>query len=292
MAPLTDRYCLMLRDTLLSCGLLLLGCYGSQGAVLIPHAHAYELPAETAPLSVSSPLPPPTRVAVFESIQAQQNQYQTQEQQGLQMLWQAAVSQSAPIRLALERIQQPTLGTQQKSSGQKVTDVARGVVKLGALTGSMLTGSPLGLMSGQVVDQALRPVDNPGRSMAQLPMNDTDIVLLTKEIELLQHQLMNRYSAYRYWSRMVSQASQAKRETSQDFQEAYQKLIHQEGIATFDAEHHPVVQLMQAQFDQLSDQLLTYQQQALQAREALVLMVGQATMKSFDADFQALLSHH
>lgn len=253
----------------------------------------YELPSTPSGLSMpadtSLPLPPATRYAIFEGLQNQQITLQTQEQQGLQMLWQAAVSQSAPIRLALERIQQPTQAMAQKTSGEKVSDVARGVVKLGALTGSMLTGSPLGLMSGQVLDQALRPVDSPGKVVSQLPMNDTDIVLLTKEIELLQHQLIARYTTYRHWTRLAYQAQKAKRETYQDFQAAYQALCQQEGLATMDAEHHPVVQLMQAQFDQLAEQVTTYHQHALQAREALVLMVGQTTMTEFDTQYTAVL---
>lgn len=116
----------------------------------------------------------------------------------LTMLWQAAVERSHAITYAIEKLSRKTVnGTPVKDPGaaSRISKhLVQSVARLGGAAGTIVTGSPVGLMSGSLISEALAEPLDPSK----VPLNDADMVLLTQAVDDLQRQVIERYFAYRY----------------------------------------------------------------------------------------------
>jgi hypothetical protein len=117
-----------------------------------------------------------------------------QTQEALSLLWQHAVQRSGSVRYAIEKL------SRRDASGKPVKDDAfskrllQNLAQLGGVAGTLWTGSPVALLSGNVLSDI---ISDPGPKHTKT-VSDADMVLLTKTIETLQQQVVHRYFAYRY----------------------------------------------------------------------------------------------
>jgi len=220
---------------------------------------------------------------VLTQIQAQKQDQLALEQEALTLLWRAAVVRSSPIRLALEKLSNPVaeFTPTDKSTGAKARSVVKQAAQLGAVTSAMLTGSPLGLVTGQILSEALT-VD--GQTPAKLGVSDVDLALLTKEVEQLQHQLLSRYLVYRKSRRLAFASRQSREAAFKDLQAGVSRLSFQLGPSSSkDAlEKHPLFQVMQAQYDQIAQLEQYYVRQWRQHAEALMLLTGPEAVEAME----------
>lgn len=262
----------MSRRSLLLCQLTLIGALA-----LLP------VSVWAAASSPAASAPEMTLQQVLTQIQTQKQDQLALEQEALTLLWRAAVVRSSPIRLALEKLSNPVAESTptDKSSGAKARSVVKQAAQLGAVTSAMLTGSPLGLVTGQILSDALT-VD--GQTPARIGVSDVDLALLTKEVEQLQHQLLSRYLVYRKSRRLAYASRQSREAAFKDLQAGVARLSFQLGPSSSkDAlEKHPLFQVMQAQYDQIAQLEQYYVRQWRQHAEALMLLTGPEAVEAME----------
>lgn len=123
------------------------------------------------------------------------------------MLWQAAVTRSGTTRYAIEKLSRRD-ATGKPVEGDNFSKRMLGsIVHLGGVAGSMWTGTPAGLIgSGMIQDiMAGSPQDSP---LARV--TDADMVLLAKQVEELQTQLIQLYYGYRHAKEKLALAQEAQ----------------------------------------------------------------------------------
>lgn len=123
------------------------------------------------------------------------------------MLWQAAVTRSGTTRYAIEKLSRRD-ATGKPVEGDNFSKRMLGsIVHLGGVAGSMWTGTPAGLIgSGMIQDiMAGSPQDSP---LARV--TDADMVLLAKQVEELQTQLIQLYYGYKHAKEKLALAQEAQ----------------------------------------------------------------------------------
>jgi hypothetical protein len=128
---------------------------------------------------------------------------QPQDLAHLSQLWQAAVERSQSIRYAIDKL------SAKDASGKTVkNDIAtkrllNSIAQIGGATGSLLTGSPIGLISGSVLTDAISTTTS-----NQKPVTDADMVILAKAVESLQSELLEAYYEFSFQRANVKLAEQ------------------------------------------------------------------------------------
>ena len=111
------------------------------------------------------------------------------------MLWQAAVERSGAIRYAIEKLSRRD-ATGKPVEGDSFTKRAlQSLVHLGGVAGTMWSGTPAGLIGSSMIQDIMR--GHPGDS-ALSRVTDADMVILAREVETLQADLIRLYYQYRH----------------------------------------------------------------------------------------------
>jgi hypothetical protein len=125
------------------------------------------------------------------------------------MLWEAAVSRSGTIRFAIEKLSRKDATGEPVEATGFTKRMVNSIIRLGGVAGSMWTGTPAGVLGGSAIQQAIN--GDPTHS-ALNRVTDADMLILAKEVEALQSDMINRYYEYTHAADQWQLAQQAKRD--------------------------------------------------------------------------------
>ncbi|MBK8190893.1 MAG: hypothetical protein IPK79_10640 [Vampirovibrionales bacterium] len=178
------------------------------------------------------------------------------------LLWQSAVERSGAIRYAIEKLSRRDATG--KTTGDSFTKrVFQNIVRLGGVAGSMWTGTPAGVLSGSLVEDMLR--GDPTTS-AMGRVTDADMLLLAKEVEALQTQVIESYYAYR----QAQDQWKLSHEALVKLDAYYQRILE----APENADALALKPVLDSMFEGLQQEESNAKQGFVSARNALGLLVG------------------
>lgn len=111
----------------------------------------------------------------------------------LSLLWQSAVERSQSIRYAIDKLSSKDASGKAVKNENATKKLLNSIAQIGGTAGTLLTGSPIGLISSAVASEALSPM-NPN----QKAVTDADMVILAKAVEALQSQLLEAYYEFQF----------------------------------------------------------------------------------------------
>lgn len=117
----------------------------------------------------------------------------TRQVQDLNLLWQAAVYRSQPIRYAIEKLSSKDASgvpTKNKTLAKKALN---SVAQIGGAAATLATASPVGIISGAFVSDVIAQ----SSTTTHKPVTDADMVILARAVDTLQTELVNLYFDYR-----------------------------------------------------------------------------------------------
>jgi hypothetical protein len=186
-------------------------------------------------------------------------------QRDLAFLWQHAVERSAAIRYAVQKLgerQHPDTASQRLANTKRWLQT---LAQVGGAAGSMWFGNPLGVLTGSMVNQVVSDVG----LGAPRPVNDADMVALTKAVEDLQREVMSAYFSYRFANQRLALLDEAER----DLLPYYHRALRQYANAN-SPDAQAVYSLLQSQWQQWQQTQQWVKQQSQQTSSALALLVG------------------
>jgi len=186
------------------------------------------------------------------------------------MLWQAAVERSATIRYAIEKLsRKDATGNTHKDdrAGQRIL---KSVARLGGVAGSMWTGTPAGMVGGSFMEELI----SDGAQGAAVRLTDTDMLILAKAVETLQHDLLHAYGQYKnakqLWESVYEQQRQLDNLAKQaELVSATRKTTRQTALTSSD-----IALVLTALEDGWAADNLAAQQTLQHTTNALTLLVG------------------
>lgn len=186
------------------------------------------------------------------------------------MLWEASVEHSGTIRYAIEKLSRRDATGKPVDNDSFSKRVVQNLVNLGGVAGSMWTGSPAGLIGSNMVQDIMS--GNPQDS-ALSRVTDADMVILAKEVEALQSQLITLYYNYRNARERLSLAQEA----SSTIAKYYDNTAH-----TTTETSEALQPLIQSIYDNAKQDEQTAQQAFNSSRTALALLVGPDAIAALD----------
>ena len=188
------------------------------------------------------------------------------------MLWQASVEHSGTIRYAIEKLSRRDATGEPVENDSFSKRLLQNVVRLGGAAGSMWSGSPAGMLGADAVQNIMS--GNPQDS-ALSRVTDADMVLLAKEVDNLQSQMIEQYYAYRH----AQQRMQVSKDAMNTIGKYYE---HAMNLGGDDPTAQSLQPLMQSIYDQAVMVEHTAQQAVASTRSALVLTAGPDAVAALD----------
>jgi hypothetical protein len=176
----------------------------------------------------------------------------------ISMLWRSAVERSTTIRYAIENLSRRDLTGKPVSNDNFTRKMITSLAHLGGVAGSIFTGSPASMMSSQLVDQIV--AEDPSKVM-QHRVTDADMLILAREVEALQGQVIDAYYTYRF-----------AREREELAQKAFIELSRLNNVPLDVQSNNPV--LMESLLDSAKLQVTSAKQQTQSARNNLAMISG------------------
>jgi len=180
----------------------------------------------------------------------------------LALLWQAAVERSGTIRFAIEKLSRQD-ATGQPTNGTGFTKrMVQSMARLGGVAGSLWTGTPAGVIGGNVVEQLIK--EDPSSSSIMSRVTDADMLILAKEVEELQSNVIQQYYTYKHSQEQWKLAQKAKRELAGFYDALDTKAI----------ENQAMKPILESLFNGINQDEQRYRQEFVSARNGLSLLVG------------------
>lgn len=186
------------------------------------------------------------------------------------MLWEAAVERSGTIRYAIEKLSRRDATGKPVDNDSFSKRVVQNLVHLGGVAGTMWTGTPAGLIGSNMVQDIMS--GNPQES-ALSRVTDADMVILAKEVEALQSQLITVYYNYRNAKERLSLAQQASTAISKYYSHAGQ---------VENSTSEALQPLIQSIYENAKQDEQSAQQAYSSSRSALALIVGPDAIAALD----------
>lgn len=178
------------------------------------------------------------------------------------MLWQAAVERSGTIRYAIEKLsRRDTLG-KPVSNDSFTKRMVQSIARVGGMAGSVWTKNPAGFMGGSMINEML---SSDPSDPSNTRVTDADMLILAKEVEALQSQLIETYYSYCHRQEQWTLAQEASKSLKQSYQHLNESNAP-EAVAL-----QPIVESL---YEGVSQQEATAKQDFISARNQLGLMVG------------------
>jgi hypothetical protein len=188
------------------------------------------------------------------------------------MLWEAAVERSGTIRYAIEKLSRRDATGKPVDNDSFTKRVVQNMVHLGGVAGTMWTGTPAGLIGSNMIQDL---ISGSPQDSALSRVTDADMVILAKEVEALQSQLIEKYYTYRQAQERLTMA----REASATIGKYYDHALKMPSTSSNAESLQP---LMQSMLDTTQQE----EQKALQAfnstRSSLSLLVGPDALAALD----------
>lgn len=186
------------------------------------------------------------------------------------MLWQAAVERSGTIRYAIEKLSHRDATGKPVENDSFTKRMLQNLVNLGGVAGTMWTGTPAGLIGSNMVQDLM--AGNPQDS-ALSRVTDADMVILAKEIESLQSQLIQLYYNYKHAKERLTLAQEA----SSTIAKYYDHASTQQGPTA-----ETLQPLMQSMYDSAKQDEQNAQQDYSSSRTSLTMVVGPDAMAALE----------
>ncbi len=211
-----------------------------------------------------------------------QSQMVTEEHQILpqiEALWRSTLQRNPSLQIALEKIAEKTGKVKPKDKIAWTEKMLQGIIQIGGIGGSMLASSPAPLVGSTILGRMTAPDQSPQRLTM---VTSADLVVLTREIEQVQSQLVLNYLQFQQAQDEVTQLK-----SSLSTLETQSKPISQESPQTADMIN--VILLNQKQkLQQAEETVQTYRNLlVLAAGDQAVSQVEKSTARSIDAESQA-----
>lgn len=188
------------------------------------------------------------------------------------MLWEAAVERSGTIRYAIEKLSRKDATGKPVDNDNFSKRVVQNLVHLGGVAGTMWTGTPAGLIGSNMVQNILS--GNPQDS-ALSQVTDADMVLLAKEVEALQSELITLYYNYRHAKERLTLA----REASSTIAKYYDHTSRMENTTS-----EALQPLIQSIYDNSKQDEQSAQHAYNSTKSALTLVVGPDAVAVLDQE--------
>ena len=206
------------------------------------------------------------------------NTLDTAEQQGKDMnvLWQAAVYRSQPIRYAIEKL------SRQDASGKPVKNktglkrLLNTTAQVGGAAASIVSGTPIGLLSGALVNDIV----NQSNTSTTRPVTDADMVILARAVDNLQQELLDLYLNYKQ-SKDVLALQKGKHAI---LEQTYALARKNEATKATTADFNPSDQLMRYMLNDAKQSVQRVEQSFQQAQHRLGLKVGEEALLLLEKD--------
>ena len=168
------------------------------------------------------------------------------------LLWQAAVERSQSIRYAIDKLSTKDAFGKAVKNDNATKKLLNSIAQIGGTAGTLLTGSPIGLISSAIASEALSPM-----MPNQKSVTDADMVILAKAVEALQSELLEAYYEFQFqrenWQ-LAETLYQRFRRTFEQQRQALQVLSQNPTTSTTTSPY----------FLPLLESILTQQQQEIQ----------------------------
>ncbi len=195
------------------------------------------------------------------------------------MLWQAAVERSGTIRYAIEKLSHTTATGEPVGEDSFTKRIMSGVAQLGGIAGSMWTGTPAGVIGGGLMNDLIS--GDPSVS-AMTRVTDADMLILAKEVEALQSDLIRKYYQYRHAEEQWQLSREAHRTLS-----AYYEQVG----ATDDPAAGALKPVIDALYQDIRNEEDEARRTYISARNALSLLVGRDAIVALEKSRQTSLAH-
>ena len=200
------------------------------------------------------------------------NTLDTAEQQGkdMNLLWQAAVYRSQPIRYAIEKL------SRQDASGKPVKNktglkrLINTTAQVGGAAASIVSGTPIGLLSGALVNDIV----NQSNTSSTRPVTDADMVILARAVDNLQQELLDLYLTYKQ-SKDVLALQKGKLAI---LEQTYAVARKNEAAKATTTDFNPSEQLMRYMLNDAKQSTQRAEQSFQQAQHSLGLKVGEEAL--------------
>ncbi|MFN8614899.1 MAG: hypothetical protein U0003_03175 [Vampirovibrionales bacterium] len=153
-------------------------------------------------------------------------------------------------------------------------------LRVGGAASTFVTGTPAGLIGGDMVNELVQggPKQSPLSTVT-----DADMLLLAKEVESLQSELLAAYYDYRHSRDRLTLAQQGQKEVAR-----YQELLPTPATPTSPARYNDPSQAMWEPLAAtittgLNDTVVKTQQEYLSARQHLVMLVGADALTALES---------
>jgi hypothetical protein len=247
--------------------------------------HALSLEDEVRLKNTLEQLTPAERQR-WEALEAQQQQQGNALSQELQddaqmtlgdlnLLWQAAVERSASIRYAIEKLSRKTNPNKALAKDYMVRRLLNTIGQLGGVGATLLTGSPLGLLSGSFLGDVLQQT---APSKTDL-VSDADMVILAKAVEQVQRQLLETYYHLKFTQKNRQQALAAEATLRNHYAQALDRLQSQPYDST-------LALLMKNLMDQAKQERQQQEAAYQQYHKSLGLLVGEVAVAELETRWQ------
>lgn len=187
------------------------------------------------------------------------------------MLWEAAVERSGTTRYAIEKLSRRDATGKPLESDNFSKRMLGNLVHLGGVAGSMWTGTPAGLIGSGMIQDIMTgsPQDS-----ALSRVTDADMVLLAKQVEELQNQLIHLYYSYKH--------AREKLALAQEAQNTINKYADHADSLPANTQSDSLKPLMQSLAESARQDVQNAQQALSSSRSALSGLVGQEAIAALE----------
>ncbi|MEB3206902.1 MAG: hypothetical protein VKK59_06110 [Vampirovibrionales bacterium] len=186
-------------------------------------------------------------------------------------IWQAAVERSDTIRYAIDQLSnRDPMQSGKTDSGEFSKKLLRTLGQLGGTAGTILTGSPVGMVGSQMVNELVGSTAQDARN-ARLKITDTDMLFLARAVSSLQEDVIEAYETWQGAIVRLALAQDARRAIGRYASSAEASLPNGFDVI--------VDSLLQTQAQQVNQA----QSDVQQARNTLLLIAGSEALSMLDA---------
>jgi hypothetical protein len=228
--------------------------------------------------------------AMHEMDRAVSNDLRDEEEQStrnLALMWQAAVERSQTIRYAIEKLSRRDATGKPVSNDSLTKRMLQSIVHLGGVAGTLWTGTPAGLIGGSMVQDLIQ--GDPSDAALKVKVTDADMLILAKEVETLQQQLMTAYYTYQHRQQQVALTQEAYHTLKNAVDRAEKRLLA-EPSAQNGHQLKTLMPLMESVLETSHRDAMAAQSALQQARTDLGLLVGEEAVTTLETQAQASIS--
>jgi hypothetical protein len=192
----------------------------------------------------------------------------------LEILWRGTLQRNSSIQLALEKMAEKTGQLKHKDRSAWTQNMLRGLVQIGGFGGAALAGNPAPLLGSAFITRATAP-DTVAKELTKV--TSADLVILTREIEETQSQLLLNFLSYR--------------QSCESYKQQLQAIEQHHALAKSLPQDNPdVTDLLRTTSLQSSFELQQIEGKLQSNRQVLVLLSGENAVKEVDKHLEELLN--